>query len=135
MDEAQRESDAELTWRAAELATAWVSADTRLTESQGWTLVGFHYVGSAQEEMYVWDRVLGWERALAEVLAGEDGTEESRQRIGAARLTATERMRDMMLEGIPKGGPAHRGWKYGRMPDPREALRRFITSHDTAAAG
>ncbi|MFG2296067.1 hypothetical protein [Streptomyces sp. NPDC048603] len=135
MDEAQQETLEELARQAAELATGWVSADAPLTESQGWALVGLQYAGSAQGEMYVWGRVGAWEKALAEVLATGDGTEESRRRIEEARERATGDMRDMLLRAIPKGDPADGGSWYGRLPDPGEALRRFIASHGPARSG
>lgn len=106
-----------------------MSADTPLTESQGWKLVGLQHPGSGHTEMYVWDDVLAWERELATVLAADDRTPESRERIAHARATAVTAMRDMLLRGIPAGERANQLWRGGEGPDPREELRHFVATH------
>ncbi|MET9608110.1 hypothetical protein ABZZ17_24090 [Streptomyces sp. NPDC006512] len=128
MTDSTNEADAQLATRAAELASGWVSADIPLTESQGWKLVGLQHPGSGHMEMYVWDDVLAWERELATVLAADDGTPESRERIARARVTAVTAMRDMLLSGILAGERVNlrRG---GEGPDPREELRHFVATH------
>ncbi|GAA0272752.1 hypothetical protein GCM10010302_07940 [Streptomyces polychromogenes] len=128
MTEATNEADAELALRAAELVTRWVSADTPLTESQGWQLVALQNPGSGHVEMWVWDDVLAWERALSAALAADDGTAESRERTARARASAVTAMRDMLLRGIPAGEIANRVWRAGEGPDPREQLRRFVAA-------
>ncbi|MEU8432816.1 hypothetical protein AB0F18_07840 [Streptomyces sp. NPDC029216] len=129
MSSTQNEMDEELAAQAAELVTGWVSADTPLTESQGWKLVGLQHPGSSHTEMWVWDDVLRWERDLATVLATDDGTEESGEQIARARATATSAMRGMLLRGIPAGERVNQIWRDGEGPDPREELRRFIATH------
>ncbi|WP_405827199.1 MULTISPECIES: hypothetical protein [unclassified Streptomyces] len=123
------DADAELAWKAAELATAWVSVSTPLTESQGWTLVGLQHMGSGQGEMYAWNKVGAWQRQLTEVLAADDGSEESRHRVTAAKRAAASAMRDMLLAGIPAGVQTNQTWSDGLGPDPREELRRFVETH------
>ncbi|RPF43686.1 hypothetical protein EDD96_0192 [Streptomyces sp. Ag109_G2-6] len=129
MTETTNTADAELATRAAELVTHWVSADTPLTEGQRWQLVGLQHPGSGHVEMWVWDDVLGWERALATALAADDGTAKSRERTASARATAVAAMRDMLLRGIPAGETANQIWREGEGPDPREELRRFVAAH------
>ncbi|MFJ3633811.1 hypothetical protein [Streptomyces sp. NPDC090112] len=85
------------------LSTSWVSGDIPLTEIQGWKLVGLQHAGSAHTEMFMWDAVRAWERKPATVLAEEDRTPESRERIAHARATAVTAMRDMLLRGCPGG--------------------------------
>ncbi|MFG2235810.1 hypothetical protein ACGFNX_38415 [Streptomyces sp. NPDC048723] len=123
------DADAELAWKAAELATAWVSVSTPLTKSQGWTLVGLQHMGSGQGEMYAWNKVGAWQRQLTEVLAADDGSEESRHRVTAAKRAATSAMRDMLLAGITAGVATNQIWSDGLGPDPREELRRFVETH------
>ncbi|MFD8412066.1 hypothetical protein ACFV2Q_09945 [Streptomyces sp. NPDC059650] len=128
------DTDTELAWRAAELATAWVSASTPLTENQGWTLVGLQHMGSGQGEMYAWGKLGAWERQLTEALTADDGSEESRHRVMEAKRAATSAMRDMLLAGITAGVATNRIWRDGLGPDPREELRRFVATH-TGASG
>ncbi|MFE2131537.1 hypothetical protein [Streptomyces amritsarensis] len=129
MNDKTNEADAQLATRAAELVSRWVSADTPLTESQGWKLVAFQHPGSGHMEMYVWDAVRAWERELATVLAADDGTPQSRERIARARATAVTAMRDMLLSGIPAGETENQVWRGGEGPDPREELRHFVATH------
>jgi hypothetical protein len=130
MTDETTESDAELARRAAELVTRWVSADTPLTESQGWALVGLQHPGSGHTEMWVWDDVLAWERALATALATDDGTAESCERIARAKGRAVEAMRDMLLRGIPAGERVNQVLRGGEGPDPREELRQFVATYE-----
>ncbi|MFK0016945.1 hypothetical protein [Streptomyces sp. NPDC091027] len=129
MTDTTNEVDVQLATRAAELATSWVSADTPLTDVQGWKLVALQHAGSAHMEMFMWDAVRAWERKLATVLAEEDGTPESRERSAHARATAMTAMRDMVLRGIPRGRRVNDIWRDGEGPDPREELRQFVASH------
>ncbi|MEV7508493.1 hypothetical protein AB0O42_09355 [Streptomyces sp. NPDC089922] len=123
------EADTRLATRAAELVSRWVSADTPLTESQGWKLVGLQHPGSGHGEMYAWRDVRAWERELAAALATDDGTPESRDRLARARATAVTAMRDMLLGGISAGEMENRIWRGGEGPDPREQLRNFVATH------
>lgn len=122
-------SDEELARTAAELVTTWVSANTPLTESQGWKVVGLQHMGSAQGEMYAWGKLGTWEQQLTAVLAADDGSEESRHRVREAKRAATSDMRDMLLAGIPSGEQTNQIWRKGLGPDPREELRRFVEKH------
>ncbi|MFJ3514329.1 hypothetical protein [Streptomyces sp. NPDC090131] len=126
MADTTNEGDTQLATHAAELVSRWVSADTSLTESQGWKLVSLQHPGSGHMEMYVWDDVLAWERELATVLAAADGSPESGERIARARATAVTAMRDMLLRGVPAGETANQSWRRGEGPDPREELRHFV---------
>ncbi|MFG2329364.1 hypothetical protein ACGFMM_07040 [Streptomyces sp. NPDC048604] len=128
MTDSQNETDAELALAAAELATEWVSGSKPLSEAQGWVLVGLQHVGSGHMEMHAWDCVDDWERRLAEVLAADDGSEAGRRRSEAAKQAAVSEMRDMFLEGIKSQEWLNRTWNYGRGPNPRAELRRFIAS-------
>lgn len=125
---ADKQTDVELALAAAELVTEWVSGSKPLSEAQGWVLVGLQYAGSGHMEMHVWDRVRDWERRLAEVLAADDGSEDSRRRGEAAKRAAVSEMRDMFLRGIPAGERSNQIWRKGLGPDPRDELRQFIES-------
>ncbi|MFF2198295.1 hypothetical protein [Streptomyces sp. NPDC058157] len=129
MTDATNEADAELALRAAELVTRWVSADNPLTDDRRWELVALQHPGSGHTEMWAWDDVLAWERALATVLATDDGGPESRERMAGARATAVAAMRDMLLRGIPAGELVNQLWRGGEGPDPREQLRHFVATH------
>ncbi|MER6391536.1 hypothetical protein ABT236_24110 [Streptomyces sp. NPDC001523] len=130
-------TDQELSWNAAVLATAWVSPATPMSENQGWDLVGLQHMGSAQGEMYAWNRVLRWQRQLVEALttadapSGDDGGRgtSSRHRAAEARGAATSAMRDMLLAGITAGEQTNQIWGNGTGRDPRDDLRAFIASH------
>ncbi|WP_318212366.1 MULTISPECIES: hypothetical protein [unclassified Streptomyces] len=126
--------DAELALKAAELVTRWVSASKPLTEAQGWVLVGLQHAGSGNLEMRIWENVDDWERRLVEVLAADDGSEDSRRRSEAAQRAAVSEMRDMLLDGIPRGESANRIWRKGQGPDPRDELRQFVESESGKTA-
>ncbi|WP_327187172.1 hypothetical protein [Streptomyces sp. NBC_01334] len=120
-------TDEELARQAAEVATDWVSADTPLSQDQGWHLVGLQYAGSAQGEMHTRDRVGAWRQQLVQALKAADGSAEGAGRIATARSEAVAQMRDMLLDGIRSAEQLNKTWI--SPTDPRAALRAFISRH------
>lgn len=118
-------SDEELAQRAAEVATSWVSADTPLSQAQGWDLVGLQYAGSAQGEMHAWDRVGAWQQQLVQALRAADDSAEECGSIPAARSQAVAQMRDLLLTGIRSADQLNKTWIIST--DPRAGLRAFIS--------
>lgn len=118
-------TDEELAQQAAQVAAGWVSADTPLSQDQGWHLVGLQYAGSAQGEMHTWDGVRAWQQQLVQALKAADGSADSAGRIATARSEAVAQMRDKFLAGIRSAEQLNKTWISST--DPRAALRAFIS--------
>ncbi|GHC51452.1 hypothetical protein [Streptomyces cinnamoneus] len=116
-------ADEALVQETAELAVALVTREGALTRKQNSELAEVEEHGGSHSWMGAAMWVSDWAKALQAALAGDDGSEESRQRVAEAKDLALQEMKGRLRFAVTGWSDAHA----------RDAMHRFIADHGPRA--